>query len=486
MTTLVRFDRPAVPFAGFAGLALAATLLQTAGTDWRLVAAASAYAVAVVLAAWAVPWTRLPVTSMLVLPIACDGLIALLRQAQGGSISGYSPLAMLPVVWVGLTQGRRAVVAISACSALLLAGPIVVIGGTMYPSNGWRGVVLWTIVSLVLGFAANRVITDQRTQARLARQRARELDYLVEAQTAIATSRLDLGGLMNAVAGRALPLTGGEGAAIEVLDNGHLTCAAAAGIGDPFVGMRMGAQGTISGHCLDSQRVLVSHDTDVDKRVDRDACRMVGARSMMVVPLVFDGDSMGVLKVYSSTPEAFDDERAKRLAALAHLVAAGMARAKLVDALADLAITDELTGLPNRREWHRQLELAIARASRSKRPLGVLLLDVDRLKQVNDELGHSAGDRLLKSVASHWSATVRRSDLLGRLGGDEFAVLLEDTDEPAARLLIGRLEAAIGADQSASMGLAIWDGVEDGAALVGRADASMYAIKRAHRRARVD
>ena len=406
MKTLVRFDRPAVPFAGIAGLALAATLLQTAGTTWTLVAAAVAYAVVVAAVAWTVPWQRLPPTCMLVLPIACDGLIALLRQAQGGSVSGYSPLAMLPVVWVGLTQRRRAVFTISLCTALLLALPIVIIGGTLYPSNGWRGVVLWTIVSLVVGFAANRVITSQRTQASLARGRALELDYLVEAQTAIATSRLSLDGLMSAVAGRAMPLTGGDGAVIELLEGDQMLYAAVAGIAEPFAGMRMPAEGTISGQCLHSQRMLISHDTEVDKRVNRDACRTVGARSMMVVPLVFDNDAIGVLKVYASVPDAFDDERATLLAALAHLVAAGMARAKLVEALADLAITDELTGLPNRREWHRQLELAMARASRSHRPMGVLLLDVDGLKQVNDELGHSAGDRLLKSVASHWSAAL--------------------------------------------------------------------------------
>jgi proline racemase len=89
--------RPALAFAGIALLALASTWFQTAGTDWRLVGVCGALALAVTAVAWFVPWSRLPASAMLVLPIASDCAIALLRQAQGGSVSGYSPLAVLPV-----------------------------------------------------------------------------------------------------------------------------------------------------------------------------------------------------------------------------------------------------------------------------------------------------------------------------------------------------------------------------------------------------
>jgi diguanylate cyclase (GGDEF)-like protein len=474
-----------VPFAVIAALALAATTLQTEGTDWPLVAVAAAYAVLAVQVARTLPWRRLPLSGACMLPFAFDGLIGILRQAQGGSISGYSPLAVLPVVWIGLTQGRRAVMAITAATTLLFALPMLLVGGHMYPSSGWRGVVLWTVVSLVLGFAANRVITAQREQAALARGRALELDQLVEAQAAIATSRLDLDALVAAVAERVLRVSGGDGAVIEVLEGDHIRYAAVAGIAEPFGGMRMRAEGTISGECLRSQRTLISRDTESDPRVDRAACRKVGARSMIVAPLVFDGDAMGVLKVYAGATDTFDEAQGTLLTALAQLVAAGMARARLLEALAELAVTDELTGLTNRREWHRHLELAMARASRSHQPLGVLLMDVDGLKRVNDDLGHAAGDDLLKCVASRWAATLRRTDLLGRLGGDEFAVVLEDTDEEAARLLIARLDAALDAHQSASIGIAMWDGAGDGSALVARADAAMYESKRGRNRLRV-
>ena len=443
-------------------------------------------AIAVAVAAWAVPWTRLPPLCVLALPVAADCVIALLREAQGGSVSGYSPLAVLPVIWVGLTQGRRAVVAISGCTALLFGLPIVVVGGEMYPSTGWRGVILWTVVSIVLGLAAHRVVTDQRAQARLARARARELDLLVEAQTAIATSRLELGALMTTAAERALALAGGDGAVVELVDGQELVYGAGAGAAGPFVGIRLRREGTLSGRCLDTRRVQISDDTENDPRVDGAACRRVGVRSMVVVPLLFDGSATGVLKVYAGAPGAFDQRQAKLLGVLGHMIGAGLAHARVLEHLAELAVTDELTGLPNRREWRRRLDHALTRARRSQLPLTVFVLDVDGLKSVNDRAGHSAGDELLRGMVRRWAATVRGSDVLGRLGGDEFGVLLEDTCGEAARLLAERLDAVLDDGQTASIGIAVWDGREDADALVARADAAMYDRKRGRRSSQLD
>ena len=93
-----------------------------------------------------------------------------------------------------------------------------------------------------------------------------------------------------------------------------------------------------------------------------------------------------------------------------------------------LARYDCLTGLANRYLFADGLAAAIARAARERKPLGVLLLDLDRFKEVNDTLGHSAGDELLKRVAARLKKCLRRGDLIARLGGDEFAVLLERAD----------------------------------------------------------
>lgn len=107
------------------------------------------------------------------------------------------------------------------------------------------------------------------------------------------------------------------------------------------------------------------------------------------------------------------------------------------------------------------------------------MLDLDSFKDVKDSPGHAAGDRLLQTAGAGWTSELRATDLLGRVGGDEFAVILELTDSEAAHEVIGRLDQSLGSPHRASTGLAVWDGSEDAATLVARADADMYEHKRA-------
>jgi len=105
------------------------------------------------------------------------------------------------------------------------------------------------------------------------------------------------------------------------------------------------------------------------------------------------------------------------------------------------------------------------------------MLDLDGFKNINDELGHAAGDEVLRSLGSAWHLMLRETDLLGRLGGDEFAVILEATDETAADEVVHRLEHASIGICEASAGIARWDGIESAEALMSRADANMYRNK---------
>ena len=112
----------------------------------------------------------------------------------------------------------------------------------------------------------------------------------------------------------------------------------------------------------------------------------------------------------------------------------------------------------------------------------MLLLDLDDFKLVNDTLGHAAGDRVLRAVASAWASVARETDSVGRVGGDEFAVLLEQTDEATAGGVAARLRAALPTGQGCSIGIAAWDGREDADALLARADMRMYDNKRERKR----
>lgn len=160
---------------------------------------------------------------------------------------------------------------------------------------------------------------------------------------------------------------------------------------------------------------------------------------------------------------------------------------ELVDQTARMAMTDELTGLLNRRRVTELSELALSRHARSATPVCLALLDIDRFKQVNDQYGHHIGDEVLVSVARALGQGVRTTDILARWGGEEFLVLLPDSVAHDAKVVLDRvLEKLKTCSASASQpqirvtfstGVAQWDGVETLDALVERADRAMYRAK---------
>ena len=125
------------------------------------------------------------------------------------------------------------------------------------------------------------------------------------------------------------------------------------------------------------------------------------------------------------------------------LAAVGFALGRQADRLAALSETDPLTGLANRRALKRHLADEFRRAVRYGSPLSLLLIDVDRLKQVNDEQGHAAGDRLLRTVSRAVADGLRQSDIGARWGGDEFAIVAPNTSADAACHAAERLLARV-------------------------------------------
>jgi len=108
-----------------------------------------------------------------------------------------------------------------------------------------------------------------------------------------------------------------------------------------------------------------------------------------------------------------------------------------------LARQDPLTGVANGRTFREDLDREIARLRRSGSPFTLAYVDLDRFKQVNDTLGHGAGDELLRAIGSRLGAALRTTDIVARLGGDEFALLLPDTDVPAASQALERVGSAV-------------------------------------------
>lgn len=169
-----------------------------------------------------------------------------------------------------------------------------------------------------------------------------------------------------------------------------------------------------------------------------------------------------------------------------------LARAKRhIARLEARADTDFLLDIPNRRGFERELNRSIAYVKRYRVSAALLMIDVDRLKPVNDRFGHAAGDHMLESVVALLSANIRQSDMIGRLGGDEFGILLWNLDEADALMKAAALERMVDATVCEYRGHRMTAGVSIGVAMLGsddetasvleRADQAMYARKQARR-----
>jgi diguanylate cyclase (GGDEF)-like protein/PAS domain S-box-containing protein len=195
-------------------------------------------------------------------------------------------------------------------------------------------------------------------------------------------------------------------------------------------------------------------------------------------PVLRGEETAGVLRVtWSAAPDA---GRALAVELLAADLGAALERRRLLERLRELARTDPLTGLANRRLWDERLGIELARAGRYDRPLCVAAIDLDRFKPYNDTFGHQAGDTLLREATGAWRGVLRAADLLSRLGGDEFALLLPDCDLECAEGIVSRLQGVTPGGVEGvgcSAGLVRWTPGETPEALIARADAALYAAK---------
>jgi diguanylate cyclase (GGDEF)-like protein/PAS domain S-box-containing protein len=181
-----------------------------------------------------------------------------------------------------------------------------------------------------------------------------------------------------------------------------------------------------------------------------------------------------------------DDEG--RIVSILSFVQDVSSRIQAEERLQYLATRDALTGLPNRLLLHERLTQAIAQAKRSGHRVGVLFIDLDRFKNVNDTLGHRIGDELLKRVSAALSGALRETDLLARLGGDEFMVIVEDFDDPSvlgriAQKLLDAIAQPFEIEEhdiyvTSSIGIAVYpDDSDDPEELLKHADVAMYRSK---------
>ena len=168
-----------------------------------------------------------------------------------------------------------------------------------------------------------------------------------------------------------------------------------------------------------------------------DICTFLG------VPLILRGEVIGVLSAQADSPNAFDPNQVRLVETIAQQTSIAIDNAKLFEKTQEMAITDSLTGLYNRRYFYLILDNEIERAKRYQSPLSLIIIDIDHFKLVNDKFGHLAGDEVLHSVSGISKKLLRQIDNMFRYGGEEFMIILPETNQEEALNVAERIRSTI-------------------------------------------
>ncbi len=352
--------------------------------------------------------------------------------------------------------------------------------------------------ALLEGFAALVGEAIQRTRASLGRE---ELDAEFKAVYPISQRLATLtreGEVFEVLLSSARHLAGLEGAAVVMTDDhdSRYQLGAASGWPGEYLGREVGLhERTWAAWVLRSaeEAILLDHLASEQQRMpvfvlDEGSSR---AGSLLAVPLRARNRNLGAL-VLTGPKGAFDASSRRVLEILANQAAATLSLIRDLEKQHQLAVLDGLTGLYNRRAFNGLLASAVANEDRREGRLGLVMLDLDHFKKLNDSHGHQAGDAALRSLARLLDQHLRKGDYAARYGGEEFVVILPGSDEEHAVQAAERLRLALQKSRflhdgariplTASFGVAVWPG--DGRepeALLASADRGLYAAKQTGR-----
>lgn len=327
------------------------------------------------------------------------------------------------------------------------------------------------------------VITDavgEEGEVEALRTRARELETIAGATGALARST-ELAEARRTACDTALEVGDADVAAFLELQPDEESLVVAAATESSLVGRRAPLE-----RAAMAARAIGAGDLCFASEVREDAASWPLARALARTaawqPVRRQAGIREVVVVgWAASPAPRLDRLRGSLSHLAAETAVALDRAHALEQLSDMARTDPLTELSNRRAWQEELAREMAKAERGGQRLSIGLIDLDELKSYNDRWGHAAGDRVLLTAAARWRRRLRLTDLLARIGGDEFAVAMPNCGLHEAVSVGDELRRALPDGLSCSIGVAEWKVGESASELLGRADEALYAAKNAGR-----
>jgi two-component system, cell cycle response regulator len=425
-------------------------------------------------------------TSAVGAALMLDGVaLAAGAYLTGGDGSPVRLLVLLHLVAVALLASYRTALKVAVWHSLLVLVVFYARDGGVLEAQAAAGP--GTPMQRLVGFIAVvwLVTITTSTASAMNERELRRRRYDLEALTTLAR-RLDEAEGAQAAAEVLVD------AAVDVLDAPRALLLAAP---DGGVLLPLGFHGDVLARALpaaDSPDVAAAMASGATRLVSAPdsalAERLPGARRLVVVPLQPAGRPVGVLVVeHAGRAPRIERRVVSALEQSADHAALALRGAWLLEEVHHLAATDALTQIPNRGTFTRRLDEELARAARNGTSLGLVLLDVDHFKKLNDVHGHQVGDEVLKGVARVLSEHCREYDVPARYGGEEFVVVLPETDAELALRIATRLRLALeaadlGPPVTASFGVAAYPA--DGTTadqLVRAADDALYASKRAGR-----
>lgn len=270
-----------------------------------------------------------------------------------------------------------------------------------------------------------------------------EIQALYEIAETVGSS-LGVTDSMNAIVSTLRPLIPFSTCALFLRDapNGLVRCRFASGEGDAaFQGLLFGEGSGIVGQAI-STRSCVTGGSPLPGTTDP-GMPAGHLRAALATPLIAGEAVIGALALYHRSPEFFSDDHRRLAARVSEQIAAVIGNSLVYERTQEESVTDALTGLPNTRFLFQHLSRELARASRLRSQMAVLLLDLDRLKHINDTFGHPTGDRALRAVAAVLRGGIRPYDICVRYGGDEFIIVLSECDADQAEAKRVELKRAV-------------------------------------------